>query len=91
MSDHTPSIDDIKEWNRNTVADGNWLNARTIIPIKQCLSAISGKVDELDVGVVTTPSEMYEAGNEEKLAQVQAITGIVRIDNDDPHKLVVGF
>lgn len=85
------SIDDIKEWDRSTVADGNWLNRNTIRPIKDNLSALNDRIDELDVDAVSSTSAMYESGNEEKLAEVQAITGIIRIDEDNPHKLVLGF
>lgn len=86
-----PSIDDIKEWNRGTVADGNWLNSATIVPIKQNLSAVNARIDELDLDAVSSTSAMYESENVEKLAQVQAITGIIRIDESNPHKLVLGF
>ena len=86
-----PSIDDIKEWNRKTVADGDWLNNNTIIPIKENLSAVNERIDELDINAVSSTSAMYESENVEKLAQVQAITGIIRIDENNPHKLVLGF
>lgn len=86
-----PSIDDIKEWNRGTVADGDWLNNNTIVPIKENLSAVNERIDELNVDAVSSTSAMYESENVEKLAQVQAITGIIRIDESNPHKLILGF
>lgn len=42
MADEYIQLDpDVKEWNRNTVADGNWMNANTIVPIKQNIKQLS--------------------------------------------------
>lgn len=48
MADEYVQLDpDVKEWNRSTVADGNWMNANTIVPIKQNLKRLENSAIDL--------------------------------------------
>ena len=48
---------DVKEWNRNTVADGNWMNANTIVPLKQNIKQLI----DADADISRTVSQLAQA------------------------------
>jgi hypothetical protein len=82
MAEYIQLDPDVKEWNRNTVADGNWMNTNTIIPLKQNIKKlidagtdISQTVSQLSQAIAAMHADYSDDGEPD-----QYIAGIVQTD-----------